>query len=239
MVELLDPHMATTVNKQRIIFESQKQTQAIISKNVIPPVPAKRGAQKVTHPPAQKGEKAVTRIKPLISASGKGSVISNISADHVKTVSEETPASSIPESMAGKINNNTTISEDITSGISAASQSNSESIYGKISGNEHPGSDSINSSPVIPPRPISTPDPPYPEDAREKTEEGVVTLQILVTKEGGVGSAKIVSSSHIPDIDNAALDGVKLWRFTPALQNSKPVESWVQIKIIFQLKGGW
>jgi protein TonB len=39
----------------------------------------------------------------------------------------------------------------------------------------------------------------------------------------------------VPLLDGAALDAVSRWRFTPALNNGRPVRVWVAIPVRFSL----
>jgi len=36
-------------------------------------------------------------------------------------------------------------------------------------------------------------------------------------------------------LDNAALEGVREWKFVPARKGAEPVEGWVRVPIVFRL----
>ena len=63
--------------------------------------------------------------------------------------------------------------------------------------------------------------PVYPEVARAAKVQGVVIAEILIRPDGTVQDAKILRS--IPLLDQAALDAVMQWEFTPTLINGEAV----------------
>jgi TonB family protein len=63
--------------------------------------------------------------------------------------------------------------------------------------------------------------PVYPEIARSARVQGVVILEVLIDEQGRVASARVLRS--IPLLDQAALDAVYQWEYTPTLLNGVPV----------------
>ncbi len=80
-----------------------------------------------------------------------------------------------------------------------------------------PGSDPGKLEVAVPPRPLSTPQPEYPESMREEDEEGFVTLRFVVSSSGEVESVSVVSSSGEGAFEQAALAAGRRWTFSPAL----------------------
>ena len=80
------------------------------------------------------------------------------------------------------------------------------------------------------------PPPPYPAEARRLKQEGRTLLEVVVTAQGTVGSAKIKQSSGYPLLDEAALRAVEHWRFRPAEMAGLRVETVAEVPIRFQLK---
>lgn len=79
--------------------------------------------------------------------------------------------------------------------------------------------------------------PVYPEIARRAGVEGKVYVKAWVDKEGKVRKVEVMKSDA--DIFNqAAIDAVMQWVFTPALMKSGPVSVWVAIPLTFKLQGG-
>jgi protein TonB len=77
--------------------------------------------------------------------------------------------------------------------------------------------------------------PPYPDLARQAQVEGLVMVYALVGKDGRVLEVKLDPKLHVPLLDEAALDAVRRWVFTPAIDHDRPVEVWVNIPIHFTL----
>ena len=71
--------------------------------------------------------------------------------------------------------------------------------------------------------PVKTYDVPpvYPEIAKTARVQGVVITELVIDEQGSVTDARILRS--IPLLDQAALDAVRQWQFTPILLNGAPV----------------
>jgi len=80
-----------------------------------------------------------------------------------------------------------------------------------------------------PPKAISTPDPPYPEEARKKGIEGKVPLRIVIDAKGKVSEVKALSGPE--ELVPAAVATVKMWQFEPPA--SGPVTWNVEIEFSF------
>jgi TonB family protein len=76
-----------------------------------------------------------------------------------------------------------------------------------------------------PPKAISTPNPPYPEEARKKGIEGKVTLLIVIDAKGKVSQVKALSGPE--ELVPAAVASVKMWQFEPFA--SGPVTRTVEV----------
>lgn len=87
---------------------------------------------------------------------------------------------------------------------------------------------------VMPPIPIFSPDPFYTERAREAKLQGTVVLVVVIGPDGLVHSAR-VSRSLGMGLDEKAIEGVKTWRFKPAMRCGNPVAVEVSIEIKFEL----
>jgi TonB family protein len=77
----------------------------------------------------------------------------------------------------------------------------------------------------------------YPEVARHSGLEGVVLLRVLIGTDGSVDSV-IVERSDYDIFKKAALDAIKRAKFTPAMQNGKPLKVWTDEKLNFKLRDG-
>lgn len=83
------------------------------------------------------------------------------------------------------------------------------------------------------PAEVSRVAPVYPDLAREAQVEGTVQLWALVDLDGSVREVRVRKS--VPLLDEAAVAAVSRWRFTPALNNGRPVRVWVAIPVRFTL----
>ncbi len=79
--------------------------------------------------------------------------------------------------------------------------------------------------------------PVYPESARRRGIGGVTLLQFEVTANGRVGEIRIAQSAGDRDLDQAAIEAVKKWRFEPARRGAQAVAVWVEVPVKFELKG--
>jgi protein TonB len=86
-----------------------------------------------------------------------------------------------------------------------------------------------------PPQPIATGAFDYPAEAKSKNLQGYVLLSVLVDEQGTVAQAQVIEASPPGVFEQSALAGIRRWRFNPARSQGKPVASWVQQKIVFQL----
>jgi protein TonB len=86
-----------------------------------------------------------------------------------------------------------------------------------------------------PPRVLDHPDPTYPRLSRRRNEEGDVELRLHVDIDGKVTSVDVVLSSGFARLDEAAVEGVKLWKFAPATLDGRPVASTCPQRVRFQL----
>jgi len=87
-----------------------------------------------------------------------------------------------------------------------------------------------------PPEPINPKVPEYPIEYFNKPFlEGIVVLEALVSERGIIDSVKVLKS-NLPNVfDEAAIAGIKSWKFQPGRSGVKPVASWVIIPIEFAL----
>jgi protein TonB len=74
--------------------------------------------------------------------------------------------------------------------------------------------------------------PVYPAIAKSARVAGVVMIEATIGSDGKVIDAKVVRS--IPLLDQAALDAVRQWEYTPTLLNGVPVPVLVTVTINFR-----
>lgn len=90
-------------------------------------------------------------------------------------------------------------------------------------------------SEIQPPVLVSQVNPTYPAAARRARREGIAVVAAVVGADGSVRAAKIVRSVG-PDIDRAALEAIRQWRYRPASREGRPVAVHTVIQIAFELE---
>ena len=73
--------------------------------------------------------------------------------------------------------------------------------------------------------------PVYPQEALDARVGGMVILEATIDEQGNVSAAKVLRS--IPLLDQAAVDAVRAWRFTPTLLNGTPVPVIMTVTVNF------
>ncbi len=86
---------------------------------------------------------------------------------------------------------------------------------------------------VKPPRVTYSLNPDYPKAARKSGKEGTVVVWLIVGSDGLPHNVKVVRSLSA-DLDDAAVDAAKKWRFAPATKDGKPVSVQINIEIPFK-----
>jgi protein TonB len=76
--------------------------------------------------------------------------------------------------------------------------------------------------------------PTYPAIAQSARVQGIVIIEATIGPSGKVTDAKVLRS--IPLLDQAALDAVKQWQFTPTLLNGVPVPVIMTVTVNFTLQ---
>lgn len=84
---------------------------------------------------------------------------------------------------------------------------------------------------------LNNPRPPYPMVARRMGYNGKVILNVEVLAEGRAGQVLLHKSCGYEILDNAALQTVKTWKFSPAKRLGQPVTQWFLVPIKFSLEG--
>jgi protein TonB len=87
---------------------------------------------------------------------------------------------------------------------------------------------------IRPPQKVRHVAPEYPALARAARRQGVVILEAVIGEDGTVGSLRVLRSIDL--LDQAAIDAVRHWRFTPTLLNGEPVPVVMTVTVSFVLQ---
>lgn len=86
----------------------------------------------------------------------------------------------------------------------------------------------------VPPRKIVDARPLYPDAARHARQEGTVVLEAVLDPTGSVTQVRVMRS--VPLLDQAAIDAVRRWKYTPTIYGGHPVSVLMTITIRFTLQ---
>lgn len=88
---------------------------------------------------------------------------------------------------------------------------------------------------ISPPEILREVKPDYTEDARRRGVEGDVVLEIVVRRDGRVGTIRLLQGLGA-GLDQRAIDAVRQWRFAPAMRQGTPVDVMVEVAVEFTLR---
>ncbi|MBX7183572.1 MAG: TonB family protein [Vicinamibacteria bacterium] len=75
--------------------------------------------------------------------------------------------------------------------------------------------------------------PVYPDIAKQARVQGIVILECTISPQGKVTDVKVLRG--IPLLDQAGIDAVKQWQYTPTLLNGVPVPVIMTVTVNFRL----
>jgi len=172
--------------------------------------------------------KPAPHVGPVPAAAAKSSSVSTIAAPTIE------PSDVTPEiEPAG-----TATASDAIVGVENGVPGGIESIGGRSVPPPPP--------PPAPPKPIRVHEgmkapykivdvpPVYPGVAQRARVDGVVILEAVIDAQGRVATVRVLRSIAL--LDQAAVDAVKQWRFTPALLNAEPVPVVMTVTVNFKLQ---
>jgi TonB family protein len=87
---------------------------------------------------------------------------------------------------------------------------------------------------VTAPRTIYAPDPQYPEKERKARHRGTVVVELVVDTEGSTRNVTVIRPLG-RDFDQAAVDAVRNWKFSPATRDGQPVAVRIKVEVSFRL----
>lgn len=103
---------------------------------------------------------------------------------------------------------------------------------------QSPGAGVVASAVDQPPVPLrdSTPPPRYPPAALRRRQVGTVLVRVEVDAGGRPAGVALVQRSGSRDLDRAAMEAVRDWRFQPAQRDGQPVPGSLVIPVDFRLE---
>jgi protein TonB len=86
---------------------------------------------------------------------------------------------------------------------------------------------------VKPPVATHKVDPKYPAEALKQQVGGICIVQLVIDEKGNVAHAVSLSGPS-PEIEQAAVDAARQWKFTPATRNGAPVRAFYMLTLSFR-----
>lgn len=77
--------------------------------------------------------------------------------------------------------------------------------------------------------------PDYPVGQLRSEREGEVSVRVLVGTDGRVKNIELIESPHVDFWNATRKQALNKWRFTPATKDGKPFESWITLKVRFEI----
>ena len=87
---------------------------------------------------------------------------------------------------------------------------------------------------VTVPQVIYSPEPNFSDEARQSKTQGIVTLLLVVGKDGRPYNIHVGQSLGM-GLDEKAMEAESRWRFRPATLNGQPVATQIAVEVIFRL----
>ncbi len=94
--------------------------------------------------------------------------------------------------------------------------------------------DKTSTGEVLVPKLIKKVDPVYPEAARKAGIQGLVLLEATTDENGNVAAVRVLKS--IPELDKAAIDALKQWKYEPFIIEGQPKGVVFTVTIQFRLQ---
>jgi protein TonB len=77
--------------------------------------------------------------------------------------------------------------------------------------------------------------PAYPAGQLRLEREGEVSVRVLIGSDGRVKQIELIDSPHADFWIATRKQALQKWRFTPATKDGKPMESWLTLKVRFEI----
>lgn len=136
-------------------------------------------------------------------------------------------------------------------GPSAADHGNADGVVGGVDGGQiggvpggvvsdvQPKQPALNpiviTADVEPPKILRRVAPVYPEKARIVRATGTVIVQCIIDRTGTLRDIRVLSVPN-PWLDQAAIDAIQKWRFSPGKLRGKPVDVYFTLTVRFDLQ---
>jgi len=179
--------------------------------------------------PAFVDKKNRDKDAPEIPPVGKAGASSSLPAsDSTKSSGLANPSS------AGNPGGSSAANTAVT-GSNAISASSGFEVQAQVTNSKSTGSSSGTTDADYKSESLRNPPAHYPIYARKMHQEGTVMVLVEVLVDGSAGDVRIATSSGIKLLDQAALETIKQWHFTPAKKNGVTYVQALRVPVTFSL----
>ncbi|SMC99890.1 energy transducer TonB [Sporomusa malonica] len=140
----------------------------------------------------------------------------------------------LPPSIPGETND-IYVTKTVSAGTAVVGQTTAAGHSGEQATTGNGEANSHDSGARTSPSYLSGSKPAYPQAARKAGWEGSVVVRLLIDTDGSVESVSVKVGSGYGILDEAAVQTVKKWRFSPAKKGSVPITSFHDVRVRFRL----
>ncbi len=87
---------------------------------------------------------------------------------------------------------------------------------------------------TVKPRVIKRVEPQFPLQARKNHWSGKVVIKAVLDETGKVTRCTVLESSGHKALDDAAIQAIMQWKYSPGKKDGKAVKTWVPVPITFR-----
>jgi protein TonB len=186
---------------------------------------------------AAAGNQTTTPAQPAGPQSGSAQPLNGPASGPSNTAAPDSTSPSVATQPAAQKNvQPRPVTTSSNASIPSSLKSQMASMTPDASGNKAPETAMASIEPVVVPeaaeRALAADQPAIAYPASAKGQQGTVTLQVLIGRDGTVQDAKFLQGSLA--FARTAIDGVKPWKFKPYIMNGRPVSVQTNLTIGFK-----
>ncbi len=182
--------------------------------------------------PAELSSEQRAAIAAVVAAAVEAAAASRSAESTGNAVEQEQPAEPSSEQIAELVARAATLQEQLQAVL--------DEMQVLLGGSDRSAGGSNSNEPfrigdgIRPPAKIVNADPVYPPEAREARVQGVVILEVTLSRTGEVSDVEVLRS--VPLLDEAAVAAVRQWRYEPTLVDGEPVSILMRVTMNFRLR---
>ena len=84
-------------------------------------------------------------------------------------------------------------------------------------------------------RVVSRVEPRFPPAFTHSVRFAVVKVRCVIGQDGAIHDPEIVTSSF-PPFNDSVLSAIRQWKFTPGMMHGRPVDTWFELTVKFEVR---